>query len=52
MDRVAGVSADLSPLAAWAAQIHEIYLAMQNAGFTGDEALTLISGMLMQPDTD
>jgi hypothetical protein len=40
-----GVSANLSPLEQWATQVHEIYLAMLKAGFTTNEALTLIVDM-------
>jgi hypothetical protein len=53
MGNDAGVSADLSPLGSWATQVHELYLAMQGAGFTATEALTLITGMLATtPDED
>jgi hypothetical protein len=52
MDHEAGVLADLSPLQQWATQVHELYSAMQQAGFTGPEALVLIGGMLKQPETD
>lgn len=48
----AGVSATLSPLEQWAAQVHELYQAMLKAGFTGSEALTLIAGMSQRADSD
>jgi len=52
MDSDAGVIANLTPLGIWAAQIHEFYTALQDAGFTETEALTLVTGMLAQPDND
>jgi len=48
----AGVPADLSPLGVWAAQAHEMYLSLLEAGFTGPEALTILVGMTRQADTD
>lgn len=52
MDSEAGVFADLTPLGQWASHIHEFYTALQDAGFTGTEALTLVAGMLAQPDNN
>jgi len=52
MDSDAGVFADLTPLGQWASQIHEFYRALQGAGFTEFEALTLVAGMLAQPDNN
>jgi hypothetical protein len=49
MDRVTEVPA-FTPLQAWAGQAHEIFIAMQEAGFTADEAITLIVGMFRQPE--
>lgn len=47
-----GVLANLSPLEQWATQMHELYTAMQKAGFASSEALTLIAGMTRQVDDD
>lgn len=45
MDWVTGDSA-FTPLVEWATQVHEIFAALQNAGFTEAQALALIAGML------
>lgn len=50
MDRVAGVSHDLTPLQAWAAQVHEAFIALQTAGFTETQALVFLSGMTHPTD--
>lgn len=47
-----GVLANLSPLEQWATQLHELYIAMQKAGFASTEALMLIAGMTRQVDDD
>jgi len=36
----------LSPLELWAAHVHELYVVLQHAGFTANEALVLLSGVL------
>lgn len=45
MDPVTGVPAVLSPLQAWAAQAHEAFTALCEAGFAEHQALTLLAGM-------
>jgi hypothetical protein len=46
------VELQLSPLAQWATQMHELYTAMQQAGFDSNEALSLIAGMARPVDDD
>ena len=40
----------LTPLEVGAIETHEIFLAYKGAGFTPDEALTLVGIMLMNSD--
>ena len=40
----------VTPLATGAIETHEIFLAYKSAGFTPDEALTLVGIMLMNTD--
>ena len=40
----------LTPLAQVAAQLHELYTALQSAGFTSDEALRLVAEILRSED--
>lgn len=49
MDRVTGDPA-FTPLAEWAARVHELFTVLTNAGFDEAQALTLIAGMLTQTD--
>ena len=50
MDREAGVL-DMSPLQMWAAQLHEMYIALLQAGFEPPAALLILTGML-HPGSD
>ena len=43
---------DLSPLATWATQAHEMYTSLLDAGFNGPEALTILVGMTRQGLSD
>lgn len=52
MERVPGVSHDLTPLRQWAEQCHEIFLNLSEAGFTEDQALGLIAALHNSPSPD
>lgn len=42
----------MSPLAQDAANMHELFLALMEAGFNEDQALRLVAMLVDQPDTE
>jgi len=51
-DQGAGVPVGLSPLGQWAAQAHEMFQSLVEAGFKDDEALTILVGMTRQTNDE
>lgn len=51
-DDLSHLEYSLSPLEEEAANMHEIFLALEKAGFTEDQALKLVALMADQPDVE
>jgi hypothetical protein len=51
-DQGAGVPLVLSPLGQWAAQAHEMYQSLVEAGFEDDAALAILVGMTRQTNDE
>lgn len=51
-DDLSHLEYSLSPLEEEAANMHEVFLALEKAGFTEDQALKLVALMADQPDVE